>query len=131
VTRLDAQRASGPGPRPGRSPRLAKPEILPRHLRIRIHHAGLQIYESEADIVTSLQQVGQFIEIDKQRTQSSFFGVITGHTESLATPRGYGPSCCGPGPRWLAVTPHPTRLDHPSWRLATRLGVSGLATLGR
>src|SRR5664280_2662475 len=47
---------------------------------------------------------------------------------SLATPRGYGPSCCGPGPRWLAVTPHPTRLDHPSWRLATRLGVSALAS---
>src|SRR5674536_1149 len=64
---------------------LAKPEILPRHLRIRIHHAGLQIYESEADIVTSLQQVGKLIEIDRQRTQSSFFGVITGHTERLRT----------------------------------------------
>ena len=84
MTRLDAQRASGPGPRP-RVEALVKPEIPPRHLRIRIHHAGLQIYESEADIVTSLQQVGQLIEIDRQRTQSSFFGVITGHTERLRT----------------------------------------------
>ena len=82
MTRLDAPRASGRVL--VRVEALVKPESPP-HLRIRIHHAGLQIYESEADLVTALQQVGQLIEIDRQRTQSSFFGVITGHTERLRT----------------------------------------------
>src|SRR5664280_1785946 len=62
-----------------------RPEILPEHLRVRVHIAGLKIYESVADIVTALKQVGQLVEIDRQRTEHSLFGVINRHIERLRT----------------------------------------------
>src|SRR5664280_1772411 len=62
-----------------------RPEILPEHLRVRVHIAGLKIYESVADIVTALKQVGQLVQIDRQRTEHSLFGVINRHIERLRT----------------------------------------------
>src|SRR5664280_1599958 len=62
-----------------------RPEILPEHLRVRVHIAGLKIYESVADIVTALKQVGQLVEIDRQRPEHSLFGVINRHIERLRT----------------------------------------------
>src|SRR5664280_135491 len=62
-----------------------RPEILPERLRVRVHIAGLKIYESVADIVTALKQVGQLVEIDRQRTEHSLFGVINRHIERLRT----------------------------------------------
>jgi len=38
-----------------------------------------------ADIVTALKQVGQLVEIDRQRTEHSLFGVINRHVERLRT----------------------------------------------
>src|SRR5664280_1867966 len=62
-----------------------RPEILPERLRVRVHIAGLKIYESVADIVTALKQVGQLVEIDRQRTEHSLLGVINRHIERLRT----------------------------------------------
>ena len=52
----------------------------PSTLRVRVHPAGLKVYESAADIV-ALQQVGQLIEIDRQRTQGSLLGVVNRRIE--------------------------------------------------
>ena len=38
-----------------------------------------------ADIVTALKQVGQLVEIDRQRPEHSLFGVINRHVERLRT----------------------------------------------
>src|SRR5664280_2102951 len=62
-----------------------RPEILGEYLRVRVHIAGLQIYESMADIVTALKQVGQLVEIDRQRPEHSLFDVINRHVERLRT----------------------------------------------
>src|SRR5664280_2833284 len=99
-----------------------RPEILPERLRVRVHIAGLKIYESVADIVTALKQVGQLVEIDRQRTEHSLFGVINRHIERLRT-RG-----CGTVDRSIAMGTPPSNAaqDRPSWRLATRSGVPGL-----
>jgi len=38
-----------------------------------------------ADIVTALKQIGQLVEIDRQRPEHSLFGVINRHIERLRT----------------------------------------------